>query len=76
MVEDSGVVSKGNSGENRIIGIADRLLRQQTVRSTSSIKADPKLWNAPPLDIRESTNFETFNRKLKSHMFTRAYSVA
>ena len=38
--------------------------------------AGPKLWNALPLDIRESTNLETFKRKLKTHMFTRAYSVA
>ena len=37
--------------------------------------AGPKLWNALPLDIRESTNLETFKRKLKTHMFTRAYSV-
>ena len=37
--------------------------------------AAPKLWNALPLDIREATSLETFKRKLKTHMFSRAYSV-
>ena len=37
--------------------------------------AAPRLWNALPLDIRESTNLETFKRKLKTHLFSKAYSV-
>ena len=37
--------------------------------------AAPKLWNSLPLDIRESTSLETFKRKLKTHLFSRAYSV-
>ena len=37
--------------------------------------AAPKLWNVLPLDIRESPNLETFKRKLKTHLFSKAYSV-
>ena len=35
--------------------------------------AAPKLWNALPRPIRESTSVDTFKRKLKTHLFEKAF---
>lgn len=35
--------------------------------------AGPRIWNALPLDIRLSTNVETFKKNLKTHLFKKAY---
>ena len=40
-------------------------------RSFSS--AAPVLWNSLPLDIKTSPNVNTFKRRLKSHIFQRAF---
>ena len=35
--------------------------------------AAPKLWNALPRTIRESTSVDTFKGKLKTHLFEKAF---
>ena len=38
--------------------------------------AAPKMWNSLPNDIRMSHNVESFKKKLKTHLFCEAYSLA
>ena len=37
--------------------------------------AAPTLWNALPLEIRTSVSVDSFKRKLKTHLFKKAYDV-
>ena len=41
--------------------------------SRSFSVASAKLWNALPLDIRTSDNLMQFKRKLKTHLFRKAF---
>ena len=36
--------------------------------------ASPQLWNALPLDIRSCNGISEFKRKLKTHLFRKAFS--
>ena len=44
-----------------------------TLGERAFLFAAPKLWNAVPRIIRESTSIDTFKRKLKTHLFKKAF---
>ena len=44
-----------------------------TVSDRAFLFAAPKLWNAEPGFIRESIPVDTFKRKLKTHLFKKAF---
>jgi len=44
-----------------------------TLGERALVFAAPKLWNALPRTIRESTSSDTFKRKLKTHLFEKAF---
>ena len=46
-----------------------------TLGERAFVFAAPKLWNALPRRIRESTSVDTFKRKLKTHLFEKAFLV-
>ena len=46
-----------------------------TLGERAFVFSAPKLWNALPRLIRESTSADTFKRKLKTHLFEKAFLV-
>ena len=44
-----------------------------TLGERAFVFAAPKLWNALPRFIRESTSIDTFKRKLKPRLFEKAF---
>ena len=46
-----------------------------TLGERAFLFAAPKLWNAVPRFIRESISIDTFKRKLKTHLFKKAFLV-
>ena len=46
-----------------------------TLGERAFVFAAPKLWNVLPRLIRESTSVDTFKRKLKTHLFEKAFLV-
>ena len=44
-----------------------------TLGERAFLFAAPKLWNAVPRFIRESISVDTFKRKLKTHLFKKAF---
>ena len=44
-----------------------------TLGERAFLFAAPKLWNAVPRFIRESISIDTFKRKLKTHLFKKAF---
>ena len=44
-----------------------------TLGERAFLFAAPNLWNAVPRIIRESTSIDTFKRKLKTHLFKKAF---
>ena len=44
-----------------------------TLGDKAFVLAAPKLWNALPTLIKESTSIDTFKRKLKTHLFEKAF---
>ena len=44
-----------------------------TLGKRAFVFAAPKLWNALPRLIRKSTSVDTFKRKLKTHLFEKAF---
>ena len=44
-----------------------------TLGERAFLFAAPKLWNAVPRVIRESISIDTFKRKLKTHVFKKAF---
>ena len=46
---------------------------EATLGERALVFAAPKLWNALPRLIRESSSIDTFKRKLKTHLFEKAF---
>ena len=46
-----------------------------TLGERAFVFSTPKLWNALPRLIRESTSVDTFKRKLKTRLFEKAFLV-
>jgi len=44
-----------------------------TLGERAFVFAAPKFWNALPRLIRESTSVDSFKRKLKTHLFEKAF---
>ncbi|XP_006822713.1 uncharacterized protein LOC102806180 [Saccoglossus kowalevskii] len=49
--------------------------RQKTYAGRAFSYAAPKLWNDLPLDLREVTDVNIFKKRLKTYLFSKAYSV-
>src|SRR5258706_2866034 len=54
----------------------DLLAVNRTVISSRSFQhSAATVWNSLPADIRHSNSFETFKRRLKTHLFTLAFTT-
>ena len=49
------------------------LVKRKTFANRSFAVMWPALWNALPRDLRDCENYETFKKKLKTHLITRVY---
>ena len=55
--------------------LVQRTFNNKTYGGRAFTICAPKLWNDLPQDIRQSTSLEIFKKRLKHHMFMRAFCV-
>jgi len=48
--------------------------KQKTFSRRAFSVADPDIWNSLPPEIKQTENFATFKKKLKTHLFDSALS--